>query len=73
MARRLLDRREIEAHAFRLPLVWDESDDAYKAGLPAVEELAKLAAEIGVGAAITCIAPANDLRPYHENFEFQEM
>ncbi len=68
--RRLLDSAKLKLSAFRLPLVWDESDDAYKAGLPVVEELAKLAAEIGVGAAITRIAPANDLRPYHENFEF---
>jgi sugar phosphate isomerase/epimerase len=69
-ARRLLDSARLKLSAFRLPLVWDESDEVYKSGLPAVQELAKLAAEIGVGAAITRIAPANDLRPYHENFEF---
>jgi sugar phosphate isomerase/epimerase len=69
-ARRLLDSARLKLSAFRLPLVWDESDEVYKAGLPATEELAKLAAEIGVAAAITRIAPANDLRPYHENFEF---
>ena len=32
--------------------------------------IAKTAAEIGATRAITTIAPANDTRPYHENFEF---
>jgi sugar phosphate isomerase/epimerase len=51
-------------------LVWDEDDETYKSGLAAAEESLKLAAEVGLSRAITTIAPANDLRPYHENFEF---
>ncbi len=69
-ARRLLDSARLKLSAFRLPLVWDEDDEVYKSGLATVQELAKLASEIGVTAAVTRIAPANDLRPYHENFEF---
>jgi len=53
-----------------LPLVWDEDDETYKSGLAAAEESLKLAAEVGLSRAIATIAPANDLRPYHENFEF---
>ena len=69
-ARRLLDSARLKLTSFRLPIVWHESDDVYKAGLPALEEALKLASELGLSRAITTISPANDLRPYHENFEF---
>ncbi|HEY2881994.1 MAG TPA: TIM barrel protein [Pirellulales bacterium] len=69
-ARRLIDSARLKFGVFRLPLVWDEDDDAYKNGLPALDELTALAAELGLTRAVTAISPANDLRPYHENFEF---
>jgi sugar phosphate isomerase/epimerase len=69
-ARRLIDSARLKLGTFRLPLVWDEDDETYKSGLAAAEESLKLAAELGLSRAITTIAPANDLRPYHENFEF---
>jgi sugar phosphate isomerase/epimerase len=69
-ARRLIDSAHLKFGTFRLPWVWDEDDDVYKAGRPAVDELLSLAAEIGLSRAVVSIAPANDLRPYPENFEF---
>ena len=35
-----------------------------------LSEIAELATALGIKAALTTVAPANDLRPYHENFEF---
>ena len=55
---------------FRLPLAWDDSDEAYQAGLLRLPALLDLAAGIGAKRAVATIAPANDVRPYHENFEF---
>ncbi|HTQ39745.1 MAG TPA: TIM barrel protein [Pirellulales bacterium] len=69
-ARRLIDSARLKLGTFRLPLVWDEDDEAYQSSRAAAEELLSLAAELGLSRAITTVAPANDLRPYHENFEF---
>jgi sugar phosphate isomerase/epimerase len=69
-ARRLIDSARLKLASFRLPLVWDEDDDVYKNGLAPLEEALALAADLGLSRAITTISPANDLRPYHENFEF---
>ena len=69
-ARRLLDSARLKIGTFRLPLTWDDSDEAYQAGLRVLPELLDLAAGIGAKRAVTTIAPANDVRPYHENFEF---
>src|SRR6185295_11585917 len=55
---------------FRLPLVWDEDDEAYRRGRDELSSLAEMAASVGATRCLTTIAPANDLRPYHENFEF---
>ncbi len=69
-ARRLLDSAKLKFGTIRLPLVWDDSDDVYHQGVAQLAEPLKLAADLGVKRALTAIAPANDLRPYHENFEF---
>lgn len=69
-ARRLLDSARLKLGPFRLPLVWDETDEAFQAGTRELPELLKLAADIGATRAVTTISPANDTRPYHENFEF---
>ena len=69
-ARRLLDQRRLKIGTFHLPIVWDETDEAYREGLAALPDLLKLAADFGATTAVTRIAPANDSRPYHENFEF---
>jgi sugar phosphate isomerase/epimerase len=69
-ARRLLDSARLKIGAFRLPLVWDESDETYQESARKLPELIELASTLGAKRAITTIAPANDIRPYHENFEF---
>src|SRR4051812_4869169 len=69
-ARRLIDSAKLKLGTFRLPIVWDEDDDRYKASLATLHDWAKLAAEVGFTRVVTTVAPANDLRPYHENFEF---
>jgi sugar phosphate isomerase/epimerase len=69
-ARRLLVSSRLKMGTFRLPLVWDDSDEVYQAGLRELPEQLKLAADVGATRALTSIAPANDIRPYHENFEF---
>ena len=69
-ARRLLDSAKLKFGSFRLPLVWDDSDDVYHQSVAQLAEPLKLATDLGVKRAVTAIAPANDLRPYHENFEF---
>ncbi len=69
-ARRLLDSARLKVGTFRLPLVWDDSDEAYQESLRALPDWLQLASDIGAKRAVTTIAPANDARPYHENFEF---
>ncbi len=69
-ARRYLDSAKLKFGTFQLPIVWDEDDDVYKAGLAEMNERASLAAQLGLNRAVVTISPANDLRPYHENFEF---
>jgi sugar phosphate isomerase/epimerase len=69
-ARRLLDSAKLKIGTFRLPLVWDDTDEIYQQGLQSLGESLKLAAEVGATRAVTSLAPANDTRPYHENFEF---
>ena len=69
-ARRLLVSSRLKMGTFRLPLVWDETDELYQQGLSGLPERLKLAADLGATRAVTTIAPANDTRPYHENFEF---
>ena len=69
-ARRLLDSAKLKIGGARLPLVWDEDDDRYKQELADLPAALALASSLGCTRALTTIAPANDLRPYHENFEF---
>ncbi len=69
-ARRLLDSAKLKIGSFRLPTVWDEDDDLFRQGAAALPAVAELVASLGGTRCVTTIAPANDLRPYHENFEF---
>jgi sugar phosphate isomerase/epimerase len=69
-SRRLLDSARLKIGTFRLPLVWDDSDETYQQSVRELPALLQLATDIGAKRAVTTIAPANDARPYHENFEF---
>jgi len=69
-SRRLLDSARLKIGTFRLPLIWDDSDETYQQSVRELPELLQLATDVGAKRAVTTIAPANDARPYHENFEF---
>lgn len=69
-ARRLLDSAKLKLGMFPLPLDFEADDEQFRAELGRLAELSKLAASVGATQAVTAIAPANDERPYHQNFEF---
>ncbi len=69
-ARRLIDSARLKLGTFRLPIDWDDENGQSKSGLDELAAVAQQASSIGLTRAITTIAPANDLRPYPENFEF---
>jgi sugar phosphate isomerase/epimerase len=68
-ARRLIDSARLKLSTFRLPVVWDEDEATLESARPRLAELLALAQQVGLSRAVTTVAPANDLRPYHENFE----
>ncbi|MGH7140573.1 MAG: sugar phosphate isomerase/epimerase family protein, partial [Pirellulales bacterium] len=68
-ARRLLDSAKLKIGSFPLPIDWQQ-EDGFDDELKKLAEVAALAASIGARRAVTVVAPGNDERPYHENFEF---
>lgn len=68
-ARRLVDSAKLKIGTFSLPIEW-RRQDGFDAELVKLNELAGLAESLGARRAVTVVAPANDERPYHENFEF---
>lgn len=71
-ARRLIDSAKIRIGTFWLPLDWDVDEEVFRRELEKLAEYARLAAELGCTRCACTIAPANDKRPYHENFEFHK-
>jgi sugar phosphate isomerase/epimerase len=69
-ASRLLVSARLKMGSFRLPVEWNGDDDKYQADLANLPKLAEIAREMKCTRAITRIEPADDHRPYHENFEF---
>ena len=69
-ARRLIDSARIRLGAFPLPLDWDVDDAAFDREVAKLAGYAEVANELGCTRCTCTIAPANDKRPYHENFEF---
>jgi len=68
-ARRLIDSANIRLGSFPLSVDWERSDDDFEKDLSKLAAHAAMAAEAGCTRATLTLAPANDLRPYHENFE----
>ena len=67
-ARRLLDSAKLKIGGFALPVDW-LAEDAGKADMARLPELAKLAADLGCTRALAQIAPGSDELPFHQNFE----
>lgn len=62
-AKELLAANNISIGSFGLPVEWRGSDEAFRDGLPQLEELAKAASLLGCTACCTYILPATDLSP----------
>lgn len=68
-ARRLIDSSKLQLAGVRLPLDVEADDATFATELAALPTQLDAASQIGCRAALTTLAPATDLRPYHENFE----
>jgi sugar phosphate isomerase/epimerase len=69
-AKRLIQSAKIRVGTFALPLDWEADDEAFQKELKKLPEYATCAVELGCTRCTTMLAPAGDVRPYHENFEF---
>ncbi len=69
-ARRLIDSGKIGLGFFQLPLNWESDDEVFKKDLEKLAEYVPAASELGCDRCLATLAPAGDVRPYHENFEF---
>ncbi len=69
-ARRLIDSAKIRLGTFRLPFDWDTEEERFAKDLEKLPELARAAAEVDCTRCVATLPPADDTRPYHENFEF---
>ncbi len=66
---RLIKSSKLHVSTFSLPIDWDADDDAFQKELKKLPELTECAQELGCTRCTSTLAPASDLRPYHENFE----
>ena len=69
-ARRLYASAKLQIASFPLPIAWDTDDDTFQKDLKKLAECAVCAAEMGCTRTTALLAPANNDRPYHDNFEF---
>jgi sugar phosphate isomerase/epimerase len=69
-AQRLIKSAKIRIGSFPLPLDWETDDATFAKELKKLPEYAGYAAELGCTRTTAVVAPAGDVRPYHENFEF---
>jgi sugar phosphate isomerase/epimerase len=69
-ARRLIDSAKIRLGTFQLPLNWEAPDEVFNKEIQNLPDYARAAAELECTRCVATLAPANDSRPYHENFEF---
>jgi sugar phosphate isomerase/epimerase len=68
-ASRLIVSARLKIGSFPLPVRWSD-DSHYKADLERLPALLEIAEQLGCARATTVIEPGNDVRPYHQNFEF---
>lgn len=68
-ARKLLDSAKLRISGFELPVELGAAEPTYRAQLAELNALAELGAAAGASVCWTCVEPATDQRPYHENFE----
>ncbi len=68
-ARRFIESAKLQIGTFALPTRWQEDDETLRTELAKLPEWAKIAQEAGIRRAVTCIDPASDERPFHQNFE----
>jgi len=71
-ARRLIDSAKLKIGSFALPLDWETDEETFAKDITKLPEYAQAAIAAGCTRCITTVAPANDTRPYHENFEFHK-
>jgi sugar phosphate isomerase/epimerase len=69
-SRRLIDSAKIRLGTFRLPFAVGSEDDQFAKDLERLPEYAQIAAELDCTRCVATLPPADDKRPYHENFEF---
>jgi sugar phosphate isomerase/epimerase len=69
-ASRLIQSARLKIGSFRVPVRWEDDSPNYQTDLEKLPELAQLAEQMGCTRATVTIEPANDVRPFHENFEF---
>jgi sugar phosphate isomerase/epimerase len=70
-ASRLLVSARLKMGSFPLPVDCYAEDEKYQADVARLPSYCELAREMKCTRAVTLIEPADDHRPYHENFELQ--
>lgn len=68
-ARRLMDSAKIKVGTFTLPMDLDADEAVYKKEFESLRQYVQLATELECTRCTYTVQPANDKRPYHENFE----
>jgi sugar phosphate isomerase/epimerase len=69
-ASRRITSARLKIGSFPLPVELDD-EDQYSADMARLPKLLDIARQLGCTRAVAIVEPANDRRPYHENFEFQ--
>jgi sugar phosphate isomerase/epimerase len=71
-ARRLYDSGKMKLGSFALPLDWEADEETFAKDMKKLPDYAQAAVAAGCTRCVATVAPANDQRPYHENFEFHK-
>lgn len=68
-ASRRLASAKLQIGGYPLPVAWQSDDATFRDDLKVLADNAAVAAEAGFRRALTEVEPANDERPFHQNFE----